>query len=116
VDLCAYAVLSNHYHLVIKLDPVQAEQWSESEVVQRWQSLFKGPLLIQRFVAGDSLSAAERTTVSDIIAEFRLRLGNLSLFMKCLNESISRRANQEDNCTGYFWDRFLLLDNGSCVA
>ncbi len=40
VDICAYAVLSNHYHLVVKLDPPQAEHWSETEVLQRWQCLY----------------------------------------------------------------------------
>jgi REP element-mobilizing transposase RayT len=104
VDLCAYAVLSNHYHLVIKLDPTQAEQWSEKEVVQRWQCLYRGPLLIQRYVAGTPLSSAEQTTVSDIISEYRKRLSSLSWIMKCLNESIARRANQEDKCTGHFWE------------
>ncbi len=45
VDICAYAVMSNHYHLVVKLDPSQAKQWSETEVLQRWCCLYKGPLL-----------------------------------------------------------------------
>lgn len=73
-------------------------------MVQRWQCLYRGPLLIQRYDAGAPLSAAEQATISDIITEYRKRLSNLSWFMKCLNESIARRANQEDNCTGHFWE------------
>ena len=48
IDLCAYAVMSNHYHLVIKLDSAQAEAWNDQEVINRWTLLFKGPLLIQK--------------------------------------------------------------------
>ncbi len=104
VDICAYAVLSNHYHLVVKLDPSQAEHWSEAEVLQRWQCLYKGPLLIQRKAANQALSLAEQTTVSDILEEYRRRLSDLGWFMKCLNEPIARKANKEDGCTGHFWE------------
>ena len=46
IDLCAYAVMSNHYHLVVKLNPTEPDAWSDDEVLQRWTSLFRGPLLV----------------------------------------------------------------------
>ena len=104
VDICAYAVLSNHYHLVVKLNPSQAEHWSETDVLQRWQCLYKGPLLVQRFASGQALSQAEWLTVSETLEVYRKRLSDLSWFMKCLNEPIARQANQEDGCTGHFWE------------
>ena len=93
VDICAYAVMSNHYHLVVKLDPTQTDAWSDAEVLQRWQCLYKGPLLIQRFSAGQALSLTERETVSEILNQYRQRLSDLGWFMKCLNEPIARQAN-----------------------
>ena len=104
IELCAYAIMSNHYHLVVKLIPEEADQWSDRDVVDRWTSLFKGPLLIQRYAAGESLLAIEMATVDDIIAVYRQRLTSLSWFMKCLNEPIARQANAEDHCTGHFWE------------
>ena len=123
IDICAYAVMSNHLHIVIKLCPSQAENWSDTEVVERWLSLFKGPLLIQQWHAGEPLCKAQLDTVSDMIAIYRQRLSNLSWFMKCLNEPIARQANQEDKCTGHFWEsryksQALLTEEAllSCMA
>jgi hypothetical protein len=48
IDIAAYAVMSNHTHLVVKLTPELIEHWSDDEVLQRWTSLFKGPLLVQK--------------------------------------------------------------------
>lgn len=104
IDLCAYAVLSNHFHIALKLCPEEAETWTDDRVVERWTSLFKGPLLIQKWQAGDPLIPAQLKTISDCIAVYRERLSSLSWFMKCLNEPIARHANKEDGCTGHFWE------------
>jgi REP element-mobilizing transposase RayT len=123
IDICAYAVMSNHYHIVVKLDPQQSVEWSHQEVITRWTSLHKGPLLVQRQQQGAALSPAEQQTVSDIIEVWRHRLADLSWFMKCLNEPIAREANKEDNCTGHFWEsryksQALLTEEAllSCMA
>ncbi|WP_404365688.1 transposase [Marinobacter sp.] len=123
VDVCAYAVMSNHYHLVVKLSPEQATDWSVDEALNRWTALFKGPLLIQKYRAGETLSSAERTAVTDLANLYRKHLTNLSWFMKCLNEPIARQANKEDKVTGHFWEsRFksqpLLTEEAllSCMA
>lgn len=104
IDLCAYAVMSNHYHLVVRLCPDEAREWSDDEVLKRWTALFKGPLLVQRYRAGVVLEAAESATLASITSVLRSRLASLSWFMKCLNEPIARQANAEDGCTGHFWE------------
>ncbi|MCH8497404.1 MAG: transposase [Marinobacter sp.] len=123
IDLCAYAVMSNHYHLVIKLCPEQAEDWGRDEILERWCSLFKGSRLVQRYLAGERLGEAEDNAVEEAVQVYRKRLCSLSWFMKCLNESIARDANREDACTGHFWEsRFksqaLLTEQAllSCMA
>ena len=104
IDICAYAVMSNHYHLVVHLNPGEPTHWSDDEVLNRWTALFRGPLLVRRHRSGEPLSSAERATVRSIAAVYRTRLGSLSWFMKCLNEPIARQANAEDRCTGHFWE------------
>ncbi len=121
IDICGYAVMSNHYHLVVKIG--SSENWTDQEVLERWLTLYKGPLLVQRYRNGEVLGQAEKETVSDIIEVWRKRLANLSWFMKTLNEPIARKANAEDHCTGHFWEsRFksqaLLTEEAllSCMA
>lgn len=104
VHICAYAVMSNHYHLVVKIDPKESNSWTEDEVLARWTALFRGPLLVQRYRDGEALVEAELDTLHSIAAVYRARLGSLSWFMKCLNEPIARQANAEDRCTGHFWE------------
>nr|WP_301003920.1 hypothetical protein [Arsukibacterium sp.] len=79
--------------------------------------------MVQRYLAGSALSAAELDTVNSCVEVYRQRLTSLSWFMKCLNEPIARQANQEDGCTGHFWEaRFksqaLLTEEAllSCMA
>ena len=120
MDVCAYAVMSNHYHVVLHVDRAQAEAWEEAEVIRRWRQLFSGHPLAQVFVEDRVLSKAEYDLVSSLVTEWRARLMDISWYMRCLNESIARQANQEDRCTGRFWEgRFksqALLDEKALAA
>jgi hypothetical protein len=104
IELCAYAIMSNHYHLVVRINPDEPAGWSDDEVLSRWTALFRGPVLVRRFLAGAPLATVELDTVRTVAALYRARLGSLSWFMKCLNEPIARKANAEDSCSGHFWE------------
>ncbi|MBX2849132.1 MAG: hypothetical protein KTR16_12475 [Acidiferrobacterales bacterium] len=60
IRLCSYAVMNNHYHVVLHIRSDIAEQWSDYGVVRQWHTLYKGTLLSQRFAAGESLLQCER--------------------------------------------------------
>ncbi|MCW8194507.1 transposase [Proteobacteria bacterium 005FR1] len=120
IDVAAYAVMSNHYHVVVRVDREAAEALTRDQVIERWQHLFKGPPLIQRYCAGQLLSEAEVEVVDEVVDEWRSRLMDISWFMRCLNEHIARKANAEDGCKGRFWEsRFTtqaLLDETALLA
>lgn len=114
VSLYGYAVMSNHLHVVLYVDPRRPMRWSDSEVARRWSRLFPRAGQVEDSAIDRLLQQPER------IAELRVRLGSLSWFMRCLNEPIARRANREDDCTGRFWQgRFksqVLLDERAVLA
>ena len=120
IDIAAYAVMSNHYHVVLHINREQASSWSEFEVIEHWHRLFKGSLLSQRFYQGEVLNKAELNVLSEQVCEWRSRLMSISWFMRCINESIARQANHEDKVTGRFWEgRFksqALLDEKALLA
>ena len=111
--------MSNHYHLVLFVDQLRAQQLTHREVVERWTQLFGTPPIISRFMSGET-EEGEREVAERIIEEWRRRLCSISWFMKCLNEYLARRANAEDNCTGKFWEgRFksqALLDEAGLLT
>jgi REP element-mobilizing transposase RayT len=120
IKLCAYAVMSNHYHVVLHLRPDISTAWSDREVVKRWHSLFRGNLISQRYLANDVLLDTQSERLKEDIALWRERLTSPSWYMRIVNEAIARRANREDNCTGRFWEgRFksqALLDERALLA
>lgn len=120
IDICAYAIMSNHYHLVLHVDTQQAQSWSDKEVVERWTSLYRPPAIIQRWSIQPSLPEEERFQVGLIIERWRQQLMSISWFMRNMNEYLARRANKEDQCKGRFWEgRFksqALLDEKSLLS
>ena len=40
IDVAAYAVMSNHYHVVLHVDHLQAKTLSMQEIITRWHQLF----------------------------------------------------------------------------
>jgi REP element-mobilizing transposase RayT len=103
IDICAYAVMSNHVHVVLHVDVQQVMAWTDSEVVERWHRLHKGTLLTHLFVRGETLSQGQQLSLNDTITEYRKRLHDISWLMRNLNEYIAREANKEDGCTGRFY-------------
>ena len=120
IDVCAFAILHNHSHLVLYVDENTAKSWTVEEVLHRWHQLFKGTLFTQQFMKGQKLSTVIINCVKETAEIYRQRLMDISWFMRALNEPIARQANFEDNCTGRFWEgRFkvqALLDEAALAA
>ncbi|MCF6287797.1 MAG: transposase [Proteobacteria bacterium] len=118
IDICAYAVMSNHYHLVLKVN--STEHWDEKRVLMHWSTISGIIPLCQRFLTGEHLSKAELNMVYLKTDDYRKRLMCISDFMQLLNQHIARQANIEDKVTGHFWQaRFksqALLDEKALLT
>ncbi len=124
-EVAAFAVMSNHVHIVVRMDPQAASEWSDQTVAERWLRVFPGHWDgdFARRAADVEIDQSRLAAVvgdSGWIALRRERLGSLSWFMRCLCEVIARRANAEDDCTGRFWEgRYSstpLLDKPALLA
>ncbi|MFT6347703.1 MAG: REP element-mobilizing transposase RayT [Psychromonas sp.] len=120
IDTCAYAIMSNHYHLVLHVNELESSELTDEEVCLRWSRLYSMPTLVSRWQAGTGLSEGELLMVKTVINKWRERLMDISWLMRSINEFIARKANKEDNCAGRFWEgRFksqALLDENALIT
>jgi len=124
IDVCAYAVMENHYHTIVRTRPDIVDNWTDREVASRWLALCPSRRK-SRKGAKPSMEEQIRalTDCPDRVATLRKRLSSLSWFMGRLNEHMARAANKEDEVKGRFWEsRFkcqALLDDAAiagCMA
>ncbi len=121
IEVCAYAILENHYHAILRIRPDIVALWTDREVAIRWLTLFPR----HRGIPGTVIPPLEEEICAllqcpERIAQLRQRLCSLSWFMGRLNEYIARAANKEDGVKGRFWEsRFkcqVLLDEAAIAA
>lgn len=117
VEVLGYAVMSNHFHVVVRTRPDLPPQWSSAEISRRWLRLFA------RIPGRTALGADDEASLAKDAEKIKLirgRLASLSWFMRCLNEHIARRANREEGLRGRFWEgRYIcqaLLDDAALLA
>lgn len=109
IKVVGYAVMSNHYHVIVRIDDSRAKELTQSEVIARWRKLYKGPPVVRKYLGDAVLSEEESNSLSQLVNVWREQLANISRFMGNLNEYIARRSNEEDACKGRFWEsRFKL--------
>jgi REP element-mobilizing transposase RayT len=120
VALYAWAVMSNHTHVVLRVEPRLPREWSDREVARRWVRLRQVPSRKGRNRGMEEARIQAIAADPERLALIRERLGSISWFMRFLNEAIARMANAEDDCTGRFWEgRFkcqALLDEKAVLA
>jgi REP element-mobilizing transposase RayT len=121
IEVCAYAIMENHYHTILRTRPDIVANWSDWEVATRWLTLFPP----HRPIGGIPTLPLEEEIHAlanrpERIVQLRQRLCSLSWFMGRLNEFIARAANKEDKVKGRFWEaRFkcqALLDEAAIAA
>ena len=105
VEIDAYAVMSNHFHLVVHYDPRACDDWSPDEVTTRWVEAF--PPTERGMVVEERKAEIRELMLGDPerVERARRTLGSLSGFMKHLKQPIARKANDEDGCKGHFFEQ-----------
>jgi hypothetical protein len=121
IDLLCQAILSNHFHLVLRSRPDVVAAWEDAEVARRWLMLC--PLRKDEMGRPKEPSDPELNSIvnnSKRLAEIRSRLSDVSWWMRLLSQNIAQRANREDQEVGKFWQAryraVRLLDEAAVLA
>ncbi len=102
--------MSNHLHLVLRNRPDVVETWSDKEGRASLAADFPGRRMDEHL--GDPTTNDVDALAKDTerLAIVRKRLSDVSWFYAALSEPIARIANQDDQCTGSFWEgRFKAM-------
>ena len=104
IDVLSYAVMSNHIHVILRNRPDVVAAWSNEEVALRWLKVFPGRRLEEHLAEPTTNDVQSLVRDKERLAEVRRRLADISWLMRALAEPIARMANQQDDCTGRFWE------------
>ena len=120
IDCITFSIMSNHTHQVLRSRPDIVDTWDDREVALRWLRV-NG----DKDRRGNLVQPREREIKALIndpqrLSEIRIRLSDISWWMRYFSHHISCRANKEDEVTGHFWEqRFgseVLKDDASVLA
>ena len=105
VDILGFALLGNHFHLLVRMHP---EFKYKNEEIQKWINQFYNN---------------HKTIHQTEVSKYREKLGCLSKFMKDIKQCFTRKYNKENKRRGFFWgQRFksVIVENGetliNCLA
>ncbi|HQX51258.1 MAG TPA: hypothetical protein PLR25_15185 [Planctomycetaceae bacterium] len=145
IEVLGFAVMSNHFHCILRSRHDVVETWSDDEVARKWWMLCPArknkdgsPAEPTEFElnairgktgqAPDDVQApgdfdstvGSQSRFSTGLKDKRVRLSSISWFMRFLSERVAKEANKQDECTGRFWEgRFkaqVLLDEAAILA
>lgn len=121
IDCLTFSIMSNHTHQVLRSRPDIVQQWDDEQVARRWLRLT--PRRDRHGNAVTEPTEADLNAVlhdKQLLAEIRVRLSDVSWWMRYFSHHIACRANQEDDLKGHFWEsRFgseLVQDEASILA
>ena len=121
IDLLGFAILSNHFHLILRSRPDVVQAWDDTEVARRWLMLC--PVRKTSDGQAEEPNAMELNSIRndpEKLASIRQRLSDIAWWMRLLCQNIAVRANHEDRESGrFFQSRYRavrLLDEQAMLA
>ncbi len=106
IDVAFFAIMQNHFHLVLRTLPHLAAKWSDRQVIKRSCKIFPYKFKELGVKDGELTREQLRNFVKDrkLVEEMRSRLSDPSWLLRQLKQYIANRSNAEDETTGHFFD------------
>jgi putative transposase len=105
VEILGFCLMGNHFHILVRVIPEY--KFTDEDILKRYVDFY-----------GD-----DRIFADGLVPSLRLKLSNLSEFMREIKVGFARFYNRRHNRRGYFWgDRFksVIVENGetliNCLA
>ena len=119
-DVTAYAIMENHFHIVMRPNVEKVAAMSDVEVANAWLSAMRPMKSDGTYTPVNIVSIDNAVADIEKIQLWRKRIGKVSWFMAALKAPLSRMANKEDNCSSHFWEgrykSIPLLDRAALIS
>ena len=119
VDALGFALMGNHFHLLVRMHP--ESQYKDREIQKRVNRFFNTNKKIPSSVLSETCSFPVISPTK--VSKYREKPSNLSEFMKDIKQCFTRKYNKEKKSRGFFWgQRFksVIVENGetliNCLA
>jgi REP element-mobilizing transposase RayT len=112
VEVLTYCIMSNHFHLLIRVPCVDETSISNQELVRRYKVLYPkpDPLLEHTHQVVEEMLESGREDGKQMREWLLSRMHDLPCFMKCLKQRFSIWYNKTHGRFGTFWsERFKSL-------
>ena len=88
IDVVSYAVMSNHYHVILHANIPEWEALTDAAVIDRYLRVHGKKPLMQHYRDGGEVSGAEKIEIKQTLSDWRDTLINTSRFIGFTNERI----------------------------
>ncbi len=105
VEVLTFCVMSNHYHVLVRVDP-RAKEVDDKELVRRFRALYgedKCPYINMDARRVASVLDSKLRDAEEVREHLRSRMGDLAGFMKTLKQRYSVWYNGERGRVGTLW-------------
>ena len=120
VEVVTYCCMTNHFHLLLRVDPEQPAD--DGELVRRFRALYGTKRSFSLGVDAEGLElvfARNGERAEELRTRLRARMGQVPVFMRELKARFTLWYNAQHDCVGTLWAeryRSLLVEPGSCAA
>jgi hypothetical protein len=83
IEVGAYAIMSNHYYLVLYVNESELVNLTNNEICERWSKIYSLSLIVVRWQKGELSSESQKEVAISVITEWRSRLSSISWLIHC---------------------------------